>query len=73
MKQITVEYSTNGSTRTAVLRAPHVSTQMVDGGIHVVLGDRPEYPTGFAMFTAGGVVAWSGSALDQYRPQAAEA
>lgn len=56
-----------GNVKVVTLRAPHLSTSMPAGGIHVNLHDHADQPrTGFAMFTAGGIVALSGTALAQY-------
>jgi hypothetical protein len=66
--RVTVLHHVNGATKTAVLEAPHVSTVMTaDGGVHIELTDVIGGPfTGFAMFTAAGLVALNGVAVEQY-------
>lgn len=70
--RVTVLHHVNGATKTATLSGPHVSTQMVDGGIHVVLAGTASGPDiGYAMFTNAGLVALSGAAVEQYGPLSA--
>jgi hypothetical protein len=65
--RVTVVHHVNGTTKTAVLEASHISTQMVDGGLHVVLSDIIGGEVlGWAMFTAAGLVALGGVAVAQY-------
>lgn len=64
---VTVIHHVGGGVKVVTLRAPHLSTSMADGGISVFLHDHPDEPrTGMAMFTAGGIVALSGTAVEQY-------
>lgn len=65
--RVTVVHHITGSTKIAVLEAPHISTQMVDGGLHIVLADEiGSPPSGHAMFTSAGLVALLGIATEQY-------
>lgn len=67
--RVTVLHHVNGATKAAVFEAPHVSSQMIDTGIHIVLTDEAGGPaTGHAMFTAAGIVALTGTAAQQYGP-----
>lgn len=67
--KVLVIHHVNGATKSVVLEAPHVSRQMIDGGIDVVLSEFAGGPEiGNAKFTAAGIVALSGTAVEQYRP-----
>jgi len=65
---VTVLHHVNGSTRVAVLSAPHISTQeTATGGLHLRLqAELGEPVDGFAMFTSAGLVALYGTATEQY-------